>query len=46
MTTYFYAHLVDKNGVETKKRFTDRNEARDYISKEMATGKYVSCWTD
>lgn len=46
METYFYAHLIDKKGVEKKIRFTNRDEARDYISKEMTTGEYVSCWTD
>lgn len=46
ITIYYYACLQDKTGKITRKRFTDRNAARDYNSKNFNPAIHTACWTE
>ena len=46
VTTYFYACLQGKNGKVSKTRFTNRDDARDYISRNFDPNIHESCWTE
>ena len=45
-TTYYYACLKHKDGYIEKKRFTSREEARNYISNNFNELKHTQCWTE
>lgn len=46
ITTYFYACLQGKDGKVSKTRFTNRDDAREYISKNFDPSVHNSRWTE
>lgn len=46
MSNYYYACLRFKDGVVVREIFTDRDEARKYISEHFDSEIHDACWTE